>query len=355
MPAERYLNVSPVREVSSAPNSRSCSFKRPNKLPQELQGVDLDLRPRTNSMPPCPSRRQRHASDGSSTQEKEPKESLCRVRSFKMTSKGLVNHGDSFKRRSTHSLMSTGSANTDQSGEHRPRTLSVASQDSTGVISGSGSCIPPSYFRVALLGASGVGKSALIKQFMTSEYRGTFDIATPDAEDPETTVSVLLDGEESMIEFIDEIQAMDDNLRADAYAVVFSLSDSSSYHTAVNTLRHLRVELGSDRAVVLVGNKVDLVRQRRVSGRDARLLAMKYDCEYEETSAALNHRVDELLVSVLSQIRRKLSPHAEDLLPAEPATVTCHSPSPRRAMSFLSKLFNQTKKKARSCDSLLIH
>ncbi|KAK7497723.1 hypothetical protein BaRGS_00011118 [Batillaria attramentaria] len=350
---EKYLNVSPVREVSSAPNSRSCSFKV-NKRPKELD-LDMDQRPRTNSLPPFPGRRQRHASDGS-TQEKdrEPRENLCRVRSFKMTSKGLVNHGDSFKRRSTHSLMSTGSANTDQS-DQRPRTLSVASEESSGVLSGSGSCSPPSYFRVALLGAPGVGKSALVRQFMTSEYRGTFDIATPDAEDPETTVSVLLDGEESMIEFVDDIQDTEvDKMRADAFVVVFSLSDAASYHTAVNSLRHLRVDLGLDRAVVLVGNKVDLARQRRVNSRDARLLATKYDCEYEETSAALNHRVDELLVSILSQIRHKLFPPADTLLPPEPVTITCRSPSPRRAMSFLSKLFNQTKKKAKSCDNLLM-
>lgn len=98
-------------------------------------------------------------------------------RSFKMTSKGLVNHGDSLKRRSTHSLMSSGSAATDAS-EQRHRTLSVASQESNGVLSGNSSCCPPSYFRVVLLGAVGVGKSALIRQFMTSEYKGTFDIAT---------------------------------------------------------------------------------------------------------------------------------------------------------------------------------
>lgn len=89
---------------------------------------------------------------------------------------------------------------------------------------------------------------------------------------------------------------------------------------------------------------------------DARLIAMKYDCKYEETSAALNHRVDELLVGILSQIRLKLAPPTSDtLLAPEVPSSKGRSQSPRRAMSFLTKLFNQTKKKAKSCDNLLIH
>ncbi|PVD20965.1 hypothetical protein C0Q70_19129 [Pomacea canaliculata] len=340
--AERYLNVSPVREVYSAPHSRSCSFKT-YRRPQDL---DLwDSRPRNQLSA--------HLSESHSSETRFRQ--FSQRPSFKLTSKGLVNHGDSFKRRSTHSLMSSGSAATEQS-EQRLRTLSVASEESGGV-SGTGSCCAPSYFRVALLGAAGVGKSALIRQFMTSEYKGTFDIATPDAEDPETTVSVLLDGEESMIEFVDEPNENElDNVRADAFAVVFSLADVASYTTAISIVRHLRVDLCSDRAIVLVGNKVDLARQRRVSSRDARLIAMKYDCKYEETSAALNHRVDELLVGILSQIRLKLAPPSSDtLLAPEVPSSKGRSQSPRRAMSFLTKLFNQTKKKAKSCDNLLIH
>lgn len=76
--AERYLNVSPVREVYSAPHSRSCSFKT-YRRPQDL---DLwDSRPRTNSLPTCPSRtRQRHASDSSARDRERDPEKLCRVR-----------------------------------------------------------------------------------------------------------------------------------------------------------------------------------------------------------------------------------------------------------------------------------
>ena len=56
-----------------------------------------------------------------------------------------------------------------------------------------------------------------------------------------------------------------EDITVDAYVVVFSVTDPSTYNYAVNTVRKLRVESGTDRAIILVGNKIDLVRQRRVT------------------------------------------------------------------------------------------
>ncbi|KAL8613840.1 hypothetical protein ACOMHN_032830 [Nucella lapillus] len=81
--ADRYLNVSPVRQVSSAPHSRSCSFKKACRRPP---GLDLmDSRPRTNSLPCRPmggAGRQRHASDLADQDMKDRGDTLdrlCRV------------------------------------------------------------------------------------------------------------------------------------------------------------------------------------------------------------------------------------------------------------------------------------
>ena len=82
--AERFLNVSSVREVSSAPNSRSCSFKKTHRRPHELGLMEPGCRPRTNSLPSC-SRRQRHASDSSG----KDRDRLFRVRSVAMVARGM--------------------------------------------------------------------------------------------------------------------------------------------------------------------------------------------------------------------------------------------------------------------------
>lgn len=80
-------------------------------------------------------------------------------------------------------------------------------------------------YRVVMLGEASVGKTALVSQFMTSEYMHTYDASlgecnqknqsvpplmkpshsppSPDDEFGEKSVSVLLDGEESEMVFID--------------------------------------------------------------------------------------------------------------------------------------------------------
>ena len=74
------------------------------------------------------------------------------------------------------------------------------------------------------------------------------------------------------------------------------------------------------RAVIVVGNKSDLVRSREVSGREGLDLAVEYRVKFTETSAGqvrsrstegldlfivsgLGHRVDELLVGICIQTR----------------------------------------------------
>lgn len=58
----------------------------------------------------------------------------------------------------------------------------------------------------------------------------------------------------------------EDDSKYDAYIIVFSVTDRASFDVAAFLLRYLQVEVGTDRPIILVANKVDLVRQRRVTG-----------------------------------------------------------------------------------------
>lgn len=101
-------------------------------------------------------------------------EGLRRVRSFKTTSKGLVNRGDSFKSRKTTTTSASEYTGCQReienggkidSGTHRnyviPKVTMTKSEDQTNT------------FRVLMLGSEGVGKSSIIDQFMTSEFLGS--------------------------------------------------------------------------------------------------------------------------------------------------------------------------------------
>ncbi|KAK7498841.1 hypothetical protein BaRGS_00009933 [Batillaria attramentaria] len=167
---------------------------------------DPGMRPRTYSLPATHARMLRPAENGSNVWRDVY---TCPVRSFSRTTKGVVNKGDSVRKCSISSILSSSSTVTDT--EERVRTMSIASQDSIGVgfcggvgidggAGGAVGQVAPSYYKVALLGTIGVGKSALCRQFMSSEYLGTYENSC-DGEEGPSIVSVMLDGEESMIEF----------------------------------------------------------------------------------------------------------------------------------------------------------
>lgn len=98
----------------------------------------------------------------------------------------------------------------------------------------------------------------------------------------------------------------------------------------------------------------DLKLKSIVCFPDARLCVSYYNCKYVETSASLNHHVDNLLVGILSQIRLKLNPdkllkHMEKMS-ASPSHIKQRHSSLKSAKGILHKLFN--RQKSLSCDNL---
>ncbi|CAL4121676.1 unnamed protein product, partial [Meganyctiphanes norvegica] len=245
--------------------------------------------------------------------------SLCRLRHFSVTaSGGVINRGDSM--RPIRSISNCSMASTHSSASVRINSSMCGSGASTprsALCSKVGTPVPSQTFRVLMLGAPGVGKAAMITQFMTSEYMCAYD-DSPGGEEgsSEQSVSILLDGEESELVFVklsSASQAMKVRGHADGWIVVYSISDKDSFKTAATMLGHVW-SLGhvSQRSVILVGNKNDLERQRHVSTAEGRTLAKTYECKFIEVSASFDHHVDELLVGILKQIRLKQTAHTAD-------------------------------------------
>ncbi|XP_062615989.1 GTP-binding protein GEM-like [Saccostrea cucullata] len=340
--SDRFL--SPNVAEDHGHHTRSRSFKG---RPRPKEHEEHEFRPRRNSMPshhhthrgPSPNN---ITTDGD---EEESKGALCRVRSFKTTSKGgIVNRGDSVKRNrhKDHLHVSDSFSSSDTEVRH------VSSSDLECVVRDEETENVP--FTVVVLGPAGVGKTLLTTQFMTSEYIGT----SSDGDGGDKTVTVQLDGEESTIRFIDPSREEEDvnEHEVDAYLVVFSVNDRSTFEMAVETLFQIRHELCSTKAVILVANKIDIVRKRVISSEEARAAAHQYDSKYAETSAALNHHVDELLVGVLSQIRLKHDPEAVEEHEAHKNHKEHRRGSFRIAKGILTKLFRKHSKKDKSCENL---
>uniref|UniRef100_A0A673B3Q9 GTP-binding protein n=1 Tax=Sphaeramia orbicularis TaxID=375764 RepID=A0A673B3Q9_9TELE len=173
---------------------------------------------------------------------------------------------------------------------------SVISSDSAGDQTG-----PGNPYRVVLLGASGVGKTAFASIFAG----GTFEHEQKN-EVCEKTVEV--DGEPATITLLDTWDAESSqqcNMQTgDAYLLLYSITDRPSFLRA----SELRITLRQFRPVhhtpiILVGNKCDLVRRREVSVSEGRACAAVFDCKFIETSAAMQHNVWEAFHGIVRQLR----------------------------------------------------
>ncbi|XP_059146385.1 GTP-binding protein RAD-like, partial [Physella acuta] len=202
-------------------------------------------------------------------------------------------------------------------------------------------------YKVTVLGCAGVGKRSLTQQFTTSQYLGGVDSPFSQDGDRELHVSVLLDGSESALEFFTPLENLDLHSVAtpDAFVIVFTIDDRSTFERATDLLYELRKMDGWLGPVILVANKCDLVRTRGVSTEEAKSVATTYDCKYIETSVVLNHNVDELLVGVVSQIRLKMATTAKS-----PVTdSSCYA----RSKHLLSRLFKKDHL-SKSCENLYV-
>ncbi|XP_076109236.1 uncharacterized protein LOC143078172 isoform X1 [Mytilus galloprovincialis] len=227
----------------------------------------------------------------------------------------------------------------------RSRLTSDASNDSSRSFS-------TGYYRVPIIGAHGVGKTALKDRFMSSEYMAPMQSDIDEFDEKKLTI--VVDNEESTMEFIDLSSIKEYDRPTDAHVVVFSVHDSDSFTQAQGFLQHLRIELDSDRPIILVANKIDLVRKRQITKEDALQLAKEFECKYIETSAVLNLKVDELLVGLLKQIKLKLNPEAIEkaaILKQGKGKKNATLKGPKR---LLNKIFKRYSKPVSQCENLFL-
>ncbi|KAH0948025.1 hypothetical protein HN011_012131 [Eciton burchellii] len=313
-------------------------------------------RGRTSSMPAVPRHRpmladtRRGGAPGTDEAETEDGVEYYRLRSFSITANGVFNLGDSLKARRSRSINSVTSSGTSCSSTREVRLLSSTSQLSGIEAEEDADNDHVATYKVGMLGASEVGKTALTAQFTTSDYICAYD-ASLDEEYGQKSVSVMLDGQETELEIIDHpsaeisVETFCSTYNPDVYVVVYSVVDRRSLKVAEETLLYLwKSDYMATHGVILVGNKVDLERKREVPSVVGRRLANSCGCKFIETSSGLAHHVDELLVGILAQI--KLNPQRS----RDQATRRRRSKHRRRILKHLLGF----KRKTKSCENLFV-
>lgn len=163
------------------------------------------------------------------------------------------------------------------------------------------------HYKVALLGAGGVGKSYLTLQFT----HGKFD---EDAYDPtiedQYTKNFEVDGRAIKLEILDTAgQEGFQHLLAvylqerEAFILVFDITESSSFTIVSNLVQNILSYKGNETPIVVVGNKTDLAKNRQVEKHQGQTLIHEFRfAEYIEASAKLNLNVDLIFSTLVKNI-----------------------------------------------------
>nr|XP_027229933.1 ras-related protein Ral-a-like isoform X2 [Penaeus vannamei] len=201
------------------------------------------------------------------------------------------------------------------SSSHNNNTLDASSRSATtknntkssGKMSGAKKNPPaPALHKVIMVGAGGVGKSALTLQFMYDEFVEDYEPTKADSY----RKKVVLDGEEVQIDILDtagqeDYAAIRDNYfrSGEGFLCVFSITEDDSFQaTELFREQILRVKNDDHIPFLLVGNKADLNERRKVREEDAKNRASQWGVPYVETSAKTRANVDKAFYDLTRMI-----------------------------------------------------
>lgn len=175
-----------------------------------------------------------------------------------------------------------------------------------------------------IIGASGVGKTALMKQLVEGSF----------SEEPQSTIGVEFD---STLITVDQHQvklhiwdtAGQERFRSIAKAyfrnavgvlLVFDITERKSFDDLSTWLNDVHALCDPNVVVQLIGNKADMASSRAVTVSEAEAFAKNHQMSYLETSAKNGDNVSEAFIRVASQI----------LAHGAPKVTTNDTPAPQK-------------------------
>ncbi|KIK63203.1 hypothetical protein GYMLUDRAFT_989785 [Collybiopsis luxurians FD-317 M1] len=161
-------------------------------------------------------------------------------------------------------------------------------------------------FPVVVLGAGGVGKTALTVRFIQDKFVDNYD---PTIEETYQRFTIV-DGETNVLEVLDTAGIEQFTNLVDAYirtgkgfVLVFSLTQEASLD-AVNHLRQQIISIKGDSApIVVVGTKLDLINEREVYRTTIQTLSSQWGLPFYETSAKHDWHVSEAFENLVRRVR----------------------------------------------------
>jgi GTPase KRas protein len=183
-------------------------------------------------------------------------------------------------------------------------------------------------YKLVVVGAGGVGKSALTIQLIQNHFVDEYD---PTIEDSYRK-QVVIDGETCLLDILDtagqeEYSAMRDQYMrtGEGFLIVFAVNNAKSFEDITQYREQIkRVKDAEEVPMVMVGNKCDLPT-RSVDMQQARDVARNYGIPFIETSAKTRMGVDDAFYTLVREIRKDKERRGRDSKPSGPACCRgCH-------------------------------
>lgn len=164
-------------------------------------------------------------------------------------------------------------------------------------------------YKLVILGEGGVGKSALVIQFVSHRFTDFHDPTIEDAYQQQARI----DGEPAQLDILDtagqlEFTTMREQYmrHGEGFIICYSISDRRSFDEVL-THKNLidRVRCNEDIPIIITGNKCDLEERRKVSTEEGKRLAESLGAPFFETSSVLRQCVDDVFHGIVREIREK--------------------------------------------------
>ncbi|CAD5214479.1 unnamed protein product [Bursaphelenchus xylophilus] len=202
-----------------------------------------------------------------------------------------------------------------------------------------------------LYGSPNVGKKTLAKQMSAhADITACTDLNGMDFEDvgPASTIAFMMNENEVQLEIIQgsalESAAFEDVMQI--YMVVYSVDSRESFIRAAQILYRLHdtKRRGPKLPVILIGNKVDLQRKRRVSFIEGRMLAKIYKSAFVEASSLLSMNMDQVWEETLKKLQKCKM--------AQERQLQCEEKG-KGGNRLMGRIFKRGRRFAKSCEEIV--
>ena len=170
-------------------------------------------------------------------------------------------------------------------------------------------------FKIVVFGDVGVGKSSMTIQLVENRFVENYD---PTIEDSWRNV-FSVDGEETLLEILDTSFLSEQTrcmihmyiANGDGFIMTYSITHRKSFDelaTIYNKVETIRNQMEKPFTMLLVGNKIDLEKERQVSTEEGQELATLYNCPFIETSAKDRINIEEaysIIVRNMKELKKK--------------------------------------------------